>query len=313
MTMTSTQGTEADPTNTVSGSEQATLANKSASVRSDETTDESETSENDSLDNDGLSDSQKDDQDESESKQTKGGLDKRFKKLSRQRSEAQSEAQRAKLDAEYWKAKALEGSEKVEAKTQVTKIDDSKPDPNDFDTNADYIDALTDWKLDQKEKKVQELKAKETMQTEYQKKQATHQSRVDAYIKENPNYKEDLETFVEENGDYQFSPALSELIMESDLGTAILHKLASDIKELNRINALSPMAAAREFGKYEARLGKESDAINTDTIKTSKAPAPITPVGSKSAGMIAKSSSEPNISFAEFERRRRAEMKSKQK
>lgn len=309
---TESQSTEQNA-GVIAGGNSAVESQKSASVNSDETTDESETSENDSLDNDSQG---------SESKQGKNGFDKRIKKLGRQRSEAQAEAHRAKLDAEYWKAKALEGKstyKETETK-QVAKSDaDSKPDPNNFDTNAEYIDALTDWKLDQKEKKVLEAKAQENAKSEFSKKQQSHQSRVDAYKKANPSYVDDLTNFLEEhgddNGEYYFSPTFTELIVDSEHGTAVLHKLALDKSELDRINSLPPLAAAREFGKYEARIAKESKSENeeTETKTTSKAPAPISPVGSKTAGMIAKSSSEPNISYAEYERRRRAEMKAKRK
>jgi hypothetical protein len=61
-----------------------------------------------------------------------------------------------------------------------------------------------------------------------------------------------------------------------------MYELASDLKEFKRINSLPPLAIAREIGKLELKLSKPSEE-KQEIKKTTNAPKPLTPVGSKSA------------------------------
>ncbi len=119
-----------------------------------------------------------------------------------------------------------------------------------------------------------------------------HQSRVDSFKKAQPDYVEVLEEFIEEHGDIQFSMGVQESILQSDLGPAVIYELARNKSELDRINSLGAVAAAREIGRIEARLQKSSESlkeIKQETKKLTKAPAPLTPVGSKASGSFNKS------------------------
>lgn len=306
MTLDNTQEAKTDPTANfiTSGLDTIAEAQKSASVKSDKTADESETSENESesLDENTQDESAEDTLDNSESKDKKQtGIEKRFKKFSKKLSESQETARKAQLDAEFWRAKAL-GSETAPKETEnletksIAKSDE--PDPNDYETNAQYIKDLVKWNAKQEVLAQEENNKIEKVKSEYQKKQDTHNSRVSEYMEKNPSYKEDISNFLEEHGDVNFSAALHELILDSELGTAVLHNLAKNKDEFDRINSLSPLAAAREFGKLELKLSKDSPSTE---IKTSKAPAPISPVGSKASAATTKALNDPTISFAEYE------------
>lgn len=185
-----------------------------------------------------------------------------------------------------------------------------KPDPGKFDTNAEYIDALTDWKLEQREKAQESKRKQDEVKSAYQKQVDAHTQRINEFKKSQPDYDDVVAEFLDEHEGWRPSPALDELIQSSDLSAKIVYDLAKS-GELARVNTLPFLAAAREIAKIELRLSTQTESQTQKT--TTKAPAPINPVGAKSAGMIAKSSSEPGISFAEYERRRRTELQAKRK
>ena len=102
---------------------------------------------------------------------------------------------------------------------------------------------------------------------------------------------------------------VSELFITSEHGPALMYELAKNTKELERISKLSPIQAALEIGKLEAKITSSSkSAAPSVEKKATKAPAPIDPVGGK-GGSVKKSLSDPNLSQAEYEKLRREQMK----
>jgi len=77
--------------------------------------------------------------------------------------------------------------------------------------------------------------------------------------------------YVEGGG--KFSDAVRELVTDSDVGPQLTYHLAKNPALANRINALSPLQAAKEIGKLE-------DALSRPPNRTTKAPPPLkTPNG----------------------------------
>jgi hypothetical protein len=62
-----------------------------------------------------------------------------------------------------------------------------------------------------------------------------------------------------------------------------MYELAKNPEEFERINKLGALTAAREIGKIEAKLPDLSSDKETKKI-TTKAPAPLKPVGGGSTG-----------------------------
>jgi hypothetical protein len=102
------------------------------------------------------------------------------------------------------------------------------------------------------------------------------------------------------------SVTLQQIIVNSDNGPELMYELAKNKAEYARINAMSPIAAAREIGRIEASLTKPSEEKKTEQKKITKAPQPIAPVGSKSS-TVSKRPEE--MSQREYEAKRREEMK----
>ncbi len=264
---------------------------------------ESETLENESLDNDDSNESDEDTLEDSESKpKKKNGFQKRIDRFRKQLSEKDIAAQKAQIDADYWKAKALGNNPNEKAAPEASSSKESvsqKPDPNLFSTNAEYIEALTDWKLDQKEQKAKAESKIEQAKSEYQKQVDTHNQKINEFKKQTPDFEKIVETFLEENGDVKFSPALEELILTSDMGPAVVYELAKNSDEFDRINKLSLVNAGREFGKLEARLAKDS-GTQKEVSKKTNAPAPLKTVGTSSTKASTKSPDE--MDFKEYKK-----------
>jgi hypothetical protein len=112
--------------------------------------------------------------------------------------------------------------------------------------------------------------------------QAQFAEREAAYAKENPGYAEavadpELREYV--------TQTISQVIVESDVGPALSHYLATNVADLQRISALPPHHQARELGKLEVKIAgapKRQAGPPAKVVQQTKAPAPPTPVGGTS-------------------------------
>lgn len=183
------------------------------------------------------------------------------------------------------------GDTKTESKeAQAAKVNDAgKPIPETFETHAEYVEALTDWKIEQREQAKIANDHKAKIETEHQTLMKSHSDRVKAFKEKTADFDDVMETV----DDVPVSPTISGIIFSSENGADLMYALAKNRAEFERINTLSPIAAAREIGKIEAALSASgaSEAKNTEPKKQTKAPAPIVPVGSK-GGSVSKSIEE---------------------
>lgn len=238
---------------------------------------------------------------ENEKPKKKGGFQRRIDKLNARYSAAQAEIERLKALAPKDAGQPKE-VEKVEAKTA-----DGKPNADNFETHAAYVEALTDWKIEQREKAALETKQKSDLETQFKEKLNSHYEREKSFSAKTPDYAETIKEFIELNP--SVSTTLEQLIVESDIGPEIMYALANDEDTFKKINALSPLGIAREFGKLELKLSSKSSETKPEPKKLTTAPKPIEPVGKSTSGSVSKSLDDPNISFAEYERKRREQMK----
>lgn len=269
-------------------------------TETDETAEESETSEDtkegeeDSESKDGDEDDD-DEEKEEEKPKKKNGFKKRIDSLRKRVSDKDREI-------EYWREQALKGQPRErepQAKTAESKAETGKPSPDDFDSHDEYIEALSDWKVEQKLKAHEEKQRVLQAQTEFQKAIQAHNKRVEAFVKTHDDFHE----VVEDVDDIPLSIAIQEVILSSENGPELMYSLAKNREELERINALSPIAAARELGKFEAKIKAQSES-RPKKKTTTKAPKPLSAIGGKSGGSVKKSIYDPNLSYKEYERLR---------
>lgn len=216
-------------------------------------------------------------------KKKKGGFQKRIERYQKQMSAKDLEIQA--LMQELGKFKAEKPVEKIE------KVVEGKPKPESFDTHEEYIEALTDWKLETKEKETQTKLKLEKEKTQLLSKVDTFKQKIAEFSKTYSDFNE----VVEDVEHIPLSKDLRELILDSDLSAHLSYELAKNEDELVRINSLPPLAMAKEIGKLEDKISSKYDSSPKEK-KTTKAPAPLTPVSGSSKG-----SKSPNeMSFQEY-------------
>jgi len=151
------------------------------------------------------------------------------------------------------------------AESEDRRAPTTPPDPDHFNDVDSYADALAVHKaaiiIAQREQQAQRSEIDSTYS----------EREEDARTK----YK-DFEQ-VAYNPDLRITPEMAEVIKASDLGPEIAYHLGSNPSEAARISHLSPLSQARELGRIEAGLGV------TPTRRSSSAPDPITPIGSRSS------------------------------
>jgi len=188
----------------------------------------------------------------------------------------------AERERDFERAKRVETEAKLNellAKIPTT----AKPAKTDFENEEDYIEALTDWKIDSKLKASQNKEAVEAAtKDEKETVLATYTALDDVMEKGKEKYSDfnDL-AFA---ADLVLSPEVVNLSLDTENPEDVLYYLASNPEESERISSLSDVKAAKEIGKIEVKLTGEK-AVDAEskkpiapTKKQSKAPAPISPV-----------------------------------
>lgn len=275
----------------------------SAEKPQDESVEASDASENESEETDGNPPESDDTEDDEETpkedlKPKKSGFKKRLDKLNKRLAEERAQA-------EYWRQEALKAKTPQEPQPKETKAEKApvigKPKPDDFEYHEDYVDAFTDWKIEQKEKE-KEIKAKETQaKTEYQRQVETFQSKVNEVKK----VYTDFDDVISEVDDVPLSFGLHDAILTSEMGPEVMYELSKNRAELERINALGAVAAAREIGKIEARITKATESQKEEPKKQTKAPPPISPVSAK--GSLKTTKSVEEMSYQEYKKWRESQ------
>ena len=245
---------------------------------------------------------------EGETHKRKGGFQKRIDKLTRRQAELESQ-NAALLEALRQSGKAPDNKPAEENKAPVS---EGKPKPEDFENHDEFVEALTDWKVEQKlntsQKKVQEQQARE----EQNRQQTEFQTRMDSA-------RERYEDFDDVMGESEVpvTPAMSEIIMTSEVGPDIAYYLANNPEEAGKIAKMPALAAAKALGKLEDKLeaqlkasgqseqskGEQKPAQESKKTETpvTKAPKPITPVNA--GGASGGSAKDPEkMSYQEFKK-----------
>lgn len=228
----------------------------------------------------------------------KSGYQKRVDKLNARI--ASERAQREALEARLAQLEQTAGASKPPIDTQSPK--DGEPNPDDFGTHAEYVKAVAKWTAKEELKAQRAEQEKTKLQSEHEQFERAHIERAKAFAEKTTDYAEALED-VE---DVIFSAAALYEIKASQLGPQIIYELAKNRKEAERIATLPYRDVVREIAKLEARLTAASEKPKVETKKTTQAPKPIEPVG---GGKTQVSKSPEEMSFPEYEKYRRQQMR----
>ncbi len=237
----------------------------------------------------------------------KGGFQ---KKLERKDQELSVKDQRIKaLEAELLNKKP----EKTDSKEPVIYGNAKKPVADDYDTHEQFVEALTDFKIEQKELKKEADKTRSDQESEIKKVGESYQSKLKEFKKITPDFDEVLL----EIDDLKMVDAFSSAVIMSDIAPEIMYYLAKNPELAEKINGMTAFNIAKEIGKIELKLEKAAVAAEADDEKeekttTTKAPAPIKPVGSKGSA-VPKKIDDPSLSQSEYEALRRKQQAAKPK
>jgi hypothetical protein len=155
---------------------------------------------------------------------------------------------------------------------------DGKPDRADFEDDNEYVEALTDWKVDTKlaASKNKEILASTTKE---QKQEILEvYEGMDVAIENGKAKYDDFEE-VTQDETVVLSVDVMQLALDTEVPEDMLYYLCSNPDESERISSLSAVKSAKEIVKLEAQLKKVNEPKTEPVKKTqSNAPAPIKPV-----------------------------------
>jgi hypothetical protein len=263
--------------------------------------------------------------------------------------EADNAALKARLDALDEKAKPAVAAEPV-VQAAARPVAPARPLLGDFPEYSDYEAALgafdvlsatfheelADWKMEQKLTETRKAdQIQNTVQDAAIERNNAWVAAVDAARADLPDFDEVAKNLIQTGTSPTLSPAMADAIVESDVAPYVAHYLATHLDEAERIckaTAYDPQktdaqnvmrlnrVVAREIQKIELLIASEKLSAAepakaaapppTPTQKSSKAPAPIRPGGSRS---VTAPGIEPEMDFKEYSRVRGAQIAEQRK
>jgi hypothetical protein len=207
-------------------------------------------------------DSQDEQPAEPEEKKPKG-VQKRLDELTALRREAER-------DRDYWRELAMQKAKEPKAEPEAP-IPTGRPASEDFESYDQYLDALTDWKLEQRDAQNTQAQQQREQQEQKAAQAQTFEQRAQAVRESHPDFDQ-----VVRNPALPVSDAMAEAAYSSEKGPELLYYLGQNPAEAQRIYSLTPYAQAMEMGKIEAQLSRPSKT-------QSGAPPPIEPISGSGA------------------------------
>lgn len=149
-----------------------------------------------------------------------------------------------------------------------------RPEPKDFKDYESYVEALTDWKLDQKLSTEREKGAQETAKQQ----QARQMQERAAYVQQNLIAKgeakyDDWQEVV--MGDIPITEAMVEAASRLPNGADVLYQLAQNPAEVIRIANLSPVEQVWELKALDSQVSAPSRTKTPPPIVPNNANAPV--------------------------------------
>lgn len=215
--------------------------------------------------------------------------EKQIKDLSAKRRIAESRAAEAEKRAAY-----AEG--KLAAKEEITPVketvDADMPKEDDYETYEEYIDAKTDWKVDQR---VAAMEAKKTEDDE-KKRLDDSEAVFKAKLAEGEGRYDDFQE-VAMNIAVPITAIMADILTTTENPADIAYYLGKNINEAVAISHMIPTQAAKEIGKLETKLAAEfKDKPPKATKRVTNAPKVVKP--STVSGVITKDPDK--MSFEEY-------------
>ena len=234
----------------------------------------------------------------------KGGFQRKIEALERERDQERWYAQKRIEDLQA----QLAGQRKPAGETRQPDAPKERPTLEQFQDYDEYVEALADWKTEQKiEQREREL-ARQAREWHAQEQQRQLMSGWQQRIGEFRSTAGDFDDVLAAVEHIEIPPEIQRALIEYDNGPQLAYALAKEPKELARIARIeSPRAALRELGKFEARMSAQAAPARPPV---SRAPEPIRPVG---GGAATSSKPVDQMSYQEYKAYREREIAAKKR
>ena len=229
--------------------------------------------------------------------------------LQKEIEELQEKARQAREKWEHWRdasrdarAAHFQGREVEEPppgpEPGTPEVPAAKPPPkeDDFDDYNEYIDALTDYKVDQK-------MAEYDRQTQLRAANETHAAKRATLVEKLAQGSEKYDDFDEVINDpiVPIHEGMVDILAETEYPAEIAYYLGKNLATATKISRMPPLAAARAIGSIEAKIAADEEKTSSGPsaapkppVKkaTTSAPEPITPVKPRGAEVVSKDPSK---------------------
>lgn len=197
---------------------------------------------------------------------------------------------RALFEAEFYRKQY----EATQQKPPTQPVANGKPQVDQFKDYNEYIEALTDWKLEQKEGAKRQESETQSRQREQMEFAGKVQSRFAKATEQYP----DFHDVIAGEGVAITMPMLDAMI-ESEIGDKLAYHVASDPELSQKISAMSPARQVRELLSIEAELMKPPTPTRT--------PPPIEPNNTSASS----SKDLKDLGYEDFVKQRRKQIASR--
>lgn len=189
----------------------------------------------------------------------------RFDKLTREKHEQ-------RLEAEYWRAKALEVQQAAAAKTQpVAPVEYPTLESVGYDEDK-HRAALIEYAKAQAREEARSVLEQDRRAAREAERRSAFEKRQQSFIATKPDYVER----VLQNRSLPITQAMADVIAESEVGPQVAYYLAENPDRASVIAQMGELQAAREIGRIEARIEAEAEARKAAPAvpRVSQAPPP---------------------------------------
>jgi len=218
----------------------------------------------------------------------------------------EAKKQKAREDAQYWRQQKAQARadffrerQQPETPAEPQPPAANRPDPAKFDDYSDYVEALTEWKVENKRREWERENQQRVASTEHQQKMAALHSKInEGYAM----YEDFEEIAMAEN--LPITETITEVLAECEMPAQVVYYLGKNRTEAIALSRMTPIAAARQIARIEAAISASPQEPAKPKKTVTAAPAPIKPVGS---GPATLNKDPAKMSQKEFEQWREAQ------
>lgn len=231
---------------------------------------------------------------EADKKRSKHDPKKRIEKLTRENYEKDDELERLRAEIERLKSGKKEESKEAPKSGE-------KPKLEDFKTYEEWVEAVADWKADQKFSKNREEEKQRTEAARTKEIFDAHLGRVKEATAKYDDFIEVVQNL--NNPEYDVPDSVAQAITlaipELEHSAEVMYKLGNDPELCKKLGKMTPLRAVAALGKINDSFDEEEKPEKSE--KKSKAPEPIKPLGSSSAKSTLKIE---DMSLADYKKAR---------